>query len=100
MPEKCEDCAALGRLEQELREFRRQNGDNHQEIFKRLNDLERGEAAQTVQYKAILEKLDNLTRKVEALEQKPARRWEGLVDRAVWAAAAAVIAYLLAGVGL
>lgn len=37
---------------------------------------------------------------VRALTDKPAKRWDNLVDKIVWAIAAAVVAYLLAGAGL
>ena len=47
-----------------------------------------------------MEKLDNLTRKVEALEAKPAKRWDGLVTTAIAAIAAALIAFVLAKVGI
>ena len=35
-----------------------------------------------------------------ALEQKPAQRWDSLVDKAVWALGAALIAFLLTKLGL
>ena len=38
--------------------------------------------------------------KVTALEQKPAKRWDGMVDKAIGAAVGAVIAYLLAQLGI
>lgn len=37
---------------------------------------------------------------VRALTDKPAKRWDNLVDKIVWAIAAAVVAYLLTGAGL
>jgi len=37
---------------------------------------------------------------VKALTAKPGKRWEGIVDKAVWAVLAAVIAFLLARAGL
>ena len=48
----------------------------------------------------IMEKLDTLTRKVDALEAGPGRRWNGLTEKAAWAVCAAVIAFLLGGIGL
>lgn len=36
----------------------------------------------------------------EEEKAKPGKRWDGLVDKAIWAICAAVIAYLLAQVGL
>ena len=49
------------------------------------------QVAQTV------EKLDD---KVTALEEKPAKRVDGLVDKLIWAICAAVISFLLAQIGL
>lgn len=108
MPEKCvEPCADLMRLEQQLKDLQKQNGADHKEIRDRLTGLEKEEAVQAVQYKTILDKLDGLTRrhdalnaKLEALEAKPGKRWESVVEKAVWAVCAAVIAFLLARIGL
>lgn len=47
--------------------------------------------------KADINKLDG---KVELLEHKPAKRWEALVEKTIWAVAAAVIAFILARIGL
>ena len=44
-----------------------------------------------------VEKLDN---KVSAIEGKPIKRFDGLVDKIVWSICAAVIAYLLSRIGL
>lgn len=101
MSEKCvEPCADLTRLEQQVKDLQKQNGADHKEIRDRLTQLEKEEAVQMVQYKTILDKLDDLTEKVDAIEAKPGKRWEGLVEKAVWAVAAAVIAFLLGRVGL
>lgn len=37
---------------------------------------------------------------VKALTEKPAKRWDDMVDKTVWAILAAVIAYYLGGLGL
>lgn len=47
-----------------------------------------------------VETIDKLDRKVTALEEKPARRWDGLVDKIVWAIAAAFVGFILAQLGL
>ena len=100
MPEKCSDnCPLVSRVEA-LERINEQHSSTHREIFGRLNEVEKDNAVQNTQYKTILEKLDTLTAKVEALEAKPGKRWEGLVEKAIWAVAAAVIAFLLARVGL
>lgn len=46
---------------------------------------------------AMRESVDRLTGKVDALEQTPARRWDGLVDKLIFAAAGAFIAWIAAG---
>lgn len=38
--------------------------------------------------------------KVTALEEKPAKRWEALVEKVIWAVAAALVGFLLAKIGL
>jgi predicted nuclease with TOPRIM domain len=101
MPEKCtEACPDLTRLEQQLKDLQKQNGADHKEIRDRLTILEKEEAVQAVQYRTILDKLDGLTEKVENLESKPGKRWESIVEKAIWAVCAAVIAFLLARIGL
>ena len=37
---------------------------------------------------------------VKALTEKPAKRWDEMVDKSLWAVLAAVIAYYLGGLGL
>ena len=101
MLEKCtEACPDLTRLEQQVKDLQKQNGADHKEIRDRLTILEKEEAVQAVQYRTILDKLDGLTEKVENLESKPGKRWESIVEKAIWAVAAAVIAFLLARIGL
>ncbi len=41
-----------------------------------------------------------LGKKVDVIEKKPGKRWEGIVEKAVWAVCAAVIAFLLGRIGL
>lgn len=46
------------------------------------------------------EDISEIKTDVRTLTDKPAKRWDNLVDKIVWAIAAAVVAYLLAGAGL
>lgn len=48
----------------------------------------------------VADTVDKLDGKVTALEAKPARRWENMVDKVAWAVVAAVIAFLLGRIGL
>ncbi len=101
MNEKCsEACPELDRLEQQLKELQRQNGRDHKELRDRLSRVETTNAVQNAKYDAIMEKLDALAHKVDALEAKPGKRWDSLVEKALWAMGAAVIAFLLGRIGL
>ena len=109
MPEnKCADsCPDLTRLEQQVKDLQKQNGEDHKEIRDRLSKAEMTNAIQNERYDAILKELGTLTdsvkelnAKLSALEAKPGKRWEGIVEKSVWAVAAAVIAFLLGRIGL
>ena len=41
-----------------------------------------------------------LGQKVDAVEKKPGRRWESIVDKLIWAVVGAVAAFLLSRIGL
>ena len=74
--------------------------DTHKEFFDRIRALEQDSVVQEERYNTIIEKLDSLTATVAEVTSKPARRWESIVDKSVWAVLAAVIAFLLARIGL
>lgn len=108
MTENCEsqNCPLLPRVEA-LEDANKQHSETHREIFRRLGNLESMTAVQDTQLKNIDEKLDEIKKndkailaKVEALEAKPAKRWDGLVEKALWAVCAAVITFLLGRMGL
>lgn len=103
MTEKCtdnpRDCPLVRRVEA-LERANEQHSATHREMFKRIGDLERVSDVQENKLDTILKKLDELTEKVEALEAKPGKQWESLVEKALWAVCAAVIAFLLGRVGL
>ena len=48
----------------------------------------------------VADTVDKLDGKVTALAAKPAKRWDGIVDKIIWAVVAAVIGFLLAQIGL
>lgn len=65
-----------------------------------LQKLATSVAVMAEQIKTMNSSVETLTGKVDRLEDKPRKRWEGLVEKAIWAVAAAVIAYLLGKFGL
>ena len=99
MNDNCADCPLVPRVEA-LEEANRQHSATHREMFDRLRTLETLSAVQENKLDTILKKLDEITAKVDALESRPAKRWEGLVEKSIWAVCAAVIAFLLGRVGL
>lgn len=48
----------------------------------------------------VAETVEKLDSKVTALEEKPRKRLDGLVDKIIWAVCGAVITFLLARLGL
>lgn len=106
MSDNCQECPVIPRVEA-LEEANRQHSATHREMFRRLGELETATAVQDTKLDTIDDKLDDiqtgqktLLTKVEALEAKPGKRWDGLVDKVLWAVAGAVVAFLLARVGL
>lgn len=50
--------------------------------------------------KEVKEDVNRLDGKVDALELKPGKRWESIVDKIIWAVAGAIIAFVLAWIGI
>lgn len=65
-----------------------------------LQKLATSTAVMAEQIKTMNANVQTLTGKVDKLEEKPGKRWEGLVDKIIWAVAAALIGFALAKIGL
>lgn len=65
-----------------------------------LNSIATSVAVMAEQQKNIANKVDVIDSKVDSLETKPGKRWESIVDKAIWAVLAAMIAFILGRVGL
>ena len=65
-----------------------------------LHQLATSVAVMAEQMKTMNKSVVTLTSEVEELKDKPAKRWDSLVDKIVWAVAGAVLAYVLAKIGL
>lgn len=101
MPEnKCVDPCPLTSRVEALEEANKQHSRTHEGMYDRIRELEKENAVQNAHWKNVDDKLDELTTMVKDLSGKAGRRWDGLVDKAIWAVCAAVIAFLLARVGL
>ena len=91
-------------------EYAKRMEDEHKRQIIRIKDLETqvedirdltasvASLAQSVEQMAKAQEKQG--KRLEALEQKPAKRWDALVDKIVWAVAAALISFILARIGL
>lgn len=128
------ECIMKDRIEA-LEEANKNHSRSHENIYNRLRGLEKENAVQNANYKAITDTLDRMDSKndklvekvesiekcvaaqlqpinemnergktnqarLDALEAKPGKRWESIVDKVIWAVCAALIAFLLAKIGL
>ena len=74
--------------------------DKLEESTQILNRLATSMEVMAQRQEQVADTVDKLDSKVTALENKPAKRCEGLVDKALWAVGAAVIGFVLAKLGL
>ena len=65
-----------------------------------LHELATSMAVMAEKQGAISDNVDRLNDKVDAIEEKPGKRWEAIVDKVIWAVLAAVIAFILGRIGL
>lgn len=100
MPDNCmENCSVLPRVEA-LERKSEKHQDTHEEIEKRLRDVEKAEAVKEEALTSINGKLDKLVEWQEEQRDKPGKRWDGLVEKIIWAVCGGVVAFLLSGIGL
>lgn len=62
--------------------------------------LVKEQSHQTEAMTRIEQNVEKLDGKVEALEKKPGKKWESIVDKVVWALVAAALGFILAHIGL
>lgn len=96
------DCAVGVRvtaLEKEFDRYRTNSSDTHRKMFDQIGALEQDRASLETKLDEIDTKLDGLASTVSALAEKPGRRWDGLVDKLLYAAALAWVAARASGLG-
>lgn len=87
----------------EVEERSKSNTHRLDELEKRQDNLD--DLVSTVKVLAVREEtVENDVKEIKAdvknLTSKPAERWDSLVDKIIWAVAGAVLAYILAQIGL
>ena len=65
-----------------------------------LHQLATSVAVMAEQMKTMNKSVSALADEVEDLKEKPGKRWDGLVDKFIWAVAAALMGFLSAKLGL
>lgn len=99
MAENCNDCPVLPRVEA-LEESNRNHGRTHEGMYDRIRALETENAVQNAHYKAIDEKLDDLTLMVKEFTGKAGKRWDKVVETALVSIVTGVVCFLLGRMGL
>ena len=106
MPDCQESCYMEPRITA-LEKDSERNQNTHKEFFNRFEDIKTALAVNDVKFAQIMKdtaEIKTSQQKVEAaiqqINEKPAKRWQSIVDKAIWAVMAAVIAFLLARIGL
>ena len=96
---KAEAAKLEGRIKA-LEEWREDSKEFHAKFY----DWQREQIARDARLDEKLSGMDTNIKKVlqkqEACELKPGKRWDAIVDKIIWAILAAVIAFVLAQVGL
>ena len=65
-----------------------------------LHKLATSVAVMAEKLDSMTKSVDGLTAKVDEIENKPAKRWDNIVDKALWAVVGAAIVYMLGQIGL
>lgn len=74
--------------------------DKLEQTITALNDLAISVRVMASKMDTISDSVNKLDGKVEALEAKPGKRYDGLVEKIIWACVAAGLTYVLSHIGL
>ena len=74
--------------------------DKLEESTEAINKLATSVQVMATKQDGMADTLDRLDSKVECIEAKPGKRWDGLVDKAILILATAIITFALARIGL
>ena len=103
-PERdCIGKAAAAKLEariEALEEWKDDSKKFHNDFYTWQNKQSERDGKLDEQLKTMDDNIKKLLTQQESCALKPAKRWDAIVDKAIWAVLAAVIAFLLARIGL
>lgn len=95
---KCVNEHRFEQIENDLRELREKNSTDHKEFYNRIESTEKSMVESVSDRKHINEKLDKIDVNVEALMQKPVKRYDTVVTSIITAVVGVLIGFLLSGV--
>ena len=95
---KCVNEHRFEQIENDLRELREKNSTDHKEFYNRIESTEKSMVESASDRKHINEKLDKIDVNVEALMQKPAKRYDTVVTCIITTFIGAIVGFLLSGV--
>lgn len=100
MPD-CKDsaCPLVPRIEA-LERDNEHNKEAHKDFYARLENSHTSVALIEERMNQIKADTEEIKETVQEIKDKPTKRWDGIVEKAIWAIVAAVIAFLLTKVGL
>lgn len=74
--------------------------DKLEQTITALNDMAISVKVMATKMETLVGQVDKLDVKVSDLEAKPGKRYEGLVEKIIWAVTGAVVAWILTRIGL
>lgn len=99
-PQDCPVNARVDRIEKEMDRYRDGSSKTHQEMFQRINALEKSNASMETTLESIDAKMDKMISWREEQDDKPNKFLDSLKNNAVWMILAAVIGLVLGRLGL
>jgi len=106
-PNDCPVNSRVESLEKQFDEYRAHSRVEHKEFYSRLEASERAQAVTQNMLAQIADNTEEIKRgqrnqseAIAELQARPGKRWDGIVDKVIWAVVAAVIAFLLGKFGL
>lgn len=93
------NCVSITRveaLERALETEKESRSRAHEKIFDRLGELERGMATVSTQYSNISDRLATISADLNAIKERPAKRWETVIAAII----TGVVGFLLARFGM
>lgn len=94
----CENEHRIKRLEDDFKELKNKNSDDHKEFYDRIESVEKDMVESQGDRQHITQQLNEINLNVKSLMQKPGKRYETIVTSVLTAVIGAIVGFLLSGV--